>query len=112
MQRSRNARDKKKLENPAIRRQLELMGRSIQIARKTRNFTQEELAAAMLHKGYGIHQSNISRFEKGREDPCYTTLVGLAEVLDIPIGKLVEYGEYITKLGREYRKGKIEKHAA
>lgn len=48
--------------------------------RKSRNFTQEDLANMM-----GVKRPNISRFETGQYNPTLDLMVKIAECLDLEI---------------------------
>ena len=61
--------------------------RSIAAARKSRHMTQKELAEAT-----GIDQSNISKIETGNANPAISTLIRLAEGMD-----MVLHLEFIPK---------------
>ncbi len=61
--------------------------RSIAAARKSRHMTQKELAEAT-----GIDQSNISKIETGNANPALSTLIRLAEGMD-----MVLHLEFIPK---------------
>ena len=55
-----------------------LMGEALKQARLSKNLTQEELS-----KRTGIHQSDISKLEKGTRNPSLKLLQRLAEGMDM-----------------------------
>lgn len=63
------------------------LSRSIVAARKSRHMTQKELAEAT-----GIDQSDISKIETGNANPALSTLIRLAEGMD-----MVLHLEFIPK---------------
>lgn len=60
-----------------------LLGKRIKELRKTKNYTQDELAEKV-----GIGTPNISYFETGRFSPAIETLEKIAEALDVEIYEL------------------------
>ena len=57
---------------------LKAVGQRIKAAREAKNLTQEELS-----KRTGIHQSDISKLEKGTRNPSLKLLQRLAEGMDM-----------------------------
>ena len=57
---------------------LEAFGANVARARKKRGLTQEEVS----HRS-GIHVTEVSRIERGLRDPRVTTLVRLADALEV-----------------------------
>src|SRR5438477_11359364 len=66
------------MNNPA---QLELVGRKIRQLRRQRKLTQVELAEKI-----GIHQSDLSRMEKGEYKVGLDTLLKILQTFDLSIG--------------------------
>lgn len=54
-------------------------------ARKRLGLSTTELAAAVRASGVKVHQSTISRVERGLHAPDWETAIGLSSVLDIPM---------------------------
>jgi transcriptional regulator with XRE-family HTH domain len=61
------------------------LGSNLRAAREKLRLTQEELGARS-----GVHPTEISRMEAGKRDPQVSTLLKLAEALEIPPGQLLE----------------------
>ena len=59
-------------------------GRAVLIARRRRDWTQEQLAEAS-----GMHASDISEIETGSRDPGLTTLRRLSTALEMPLDELM-----------------------
>ncbi|MGD1057993.1 MAG: helix-turn-helix transcriptional regulator [Solirubrobacteraceae bacterium] len=53
-------------------------GKSLQAARKQRDFSQDQLAIAA-----GLHRTHISLLERGRREPSLDTLVKLCRALGV-----------------------------
>ena len=66
------------------RRQLIMLGENIQILRKEKGFTQEELAARV-----NVVRQTISKWEKGLSVPDAAMLQKLAEVLETTVSQLL-----------------------
>ncbi len=75
-----NEKDKKKEKNPFMID----VGIRIQKYRDIRNITQEELAEKV-----DLTTKHLSRLENGYHDPQFTTVVKIAETLDIPLNALL-----------------------
>jgi transcriptional regulator with XRE-family HTH domain len=63
---------------------LAAVGRRLREWRRFRRRTQSEVAAAV-----GITQASVSNYELGRRDPGISTLLGVAEYLEVPPGDLL-----------------------
>lgn len=61
------------------------LGRRISIERKKRGITLEKLAYEME-----ISKGNLSDIENGKSDPRYTTLLKIADGLELPLSKLLK----------------------
>lgn len=61
------------------------LGQTISVERRKRGITLEQLAYQM-----GISKGNLSDIENGKRDPRYTTLLAIAEGLEIPLAKLLK----------------------
>lgn len=59
------------------------LGSRIRIWRKRRNLSQVRLADLA-----GITQSTLSNYENGRREPAVSTLIRIAEVLDVSLDEL------------------------
>jgi transcriptional regulator with XRE-family HTH domain len=57
---------------------LEVFAQNVSRARKRQHLTQEEVSDRS-----GIHVTEVSRIERGLRDPRVTTLVRLAEALEV-----------------------------
>jgi transcriptional regulator with XRE-family HTH domain len=57
---------------------LEVFAQNVSLARKRQHLTQEEVS----HRS-GIHVTEVSRIERGLRDPRVTTLVRLADALEV-----------------------------
>jgi transcriptional regulator with XRE-family HTH domain len=62
---------------------LRAFGERLKALREARVGTQEELAFAAK-----LHRTHISLLERGKREPSLTTLLILAETLEVPIQKL------------------------
>ena len=67
------------------RAQLELVGRKIRQLRRQRKLTQTELADRI-----GIHQSDLSRMEKGEYKVGLDTLLRILQTFNLSIGEFFE----------------------
>ena len=63
---------------------LEVFAQNVSRARKQKHLTQEEIS----HRS-GIHVTEVSRIERGLRDPRVTTLIRLANALDVPPADLL-----------------------
>jgi XRE family transcriptional regulator, regulator of sulfur utilization len=61
------------------------LGKNLRAARVRMKMSQEELASRS-----GIQQGEISRMEHGKRDPQVSTLIRLAEALEMPPGRLLD----------------------
>lgn len=59
---------------------------NIKKVRKEKGLSQKELAEIL-----GVHQVNVSEYERGTQYPSLERLVQLAEALDLTLDELVEY---------------------
>lgn len=64
---------------------LKQLGRRIAEARRIRGLSIERLAY-----GVGISKGNLSDIENCKRDPRYTTLVSIAEGLEVPLSQLLK----------------------
>lgn len=64
-----------------------LLARNVLAARKEANLSQSQVAAKAT-----IHNTEISRIERGLRDPRMSTIVRLARALRVPPGSLIESG--------------------
>ncbi len=69
-----------------------LTGNSLsEFAQRLRQLRKDrELTQAELGKRAGVHNVNLSRYERGLSEPSAETLKRLAEALDVSVGYLVE----------------------
>lgn len=65
-------------------RQLVAFGRTVRRARRDRDLSQEALARAA-----GLAAKHVSEIERANRDPRLTTLLKLAEALDLRAGELL-----------------------
>lgn len=70
---------------------LAALGRSVKMHRKAAGISQEQLGLAI-----DLDQSNLSRFEKGKQGVSLEILVAIAEKLGVPLHLLFEEAERIT----------------
>jgi transcriptional regulator with XRE-family HTH domain len=63
----------------------ENLGRNLRRVRKSREWTQEHLAALS-----GVHATEVSRIEGGKRDPQVSTVAKLAVALDVSLGELLD----------------------
>lgn len=61
------------------------LGSNLRAARKKLNLTQEQVAERS-----GVHATEVSRIEAGKRDPKISTLLRLADALEVPPGRLLE----------------------
>jgi transcriptional regulator with XRE-family HTH domain len=62
------------------------IGNRIRVARKAAGLTQEEVAQRA-----GVRLNAVNRLERGESrDPHYSTLVGIARALNVPVEYLVK----------------------
>lgn len=61
------------------------LGENLRAAREKRELTQEQLSERS-----GVQAGEISRIETGKRDPQVSTVLKLAEGLDLAPGKLLE----------------------
>lgn len=73
-------------QNNPFQREREILGRTIEKLRKSRNMTQEELA----HKA-GINVSYLAKIENGYVNTTVRYLIKLARGLKIPVKELFEF---------------------
>lgn len=66
-------------------KELKALGKRIKEIRKSKGLTQLDLAVR-VNKDY----SSIARVETGRTNPTYTTLVKIAQGLEVSVGELVK----------------------
>lgn len=78
--------------------QLELVGRKIRQLRRQRKLTQVELAARI-----GIHQSDLSRMEKGEYKVGLDTLLKILMTFNMGIGEFFEERPHSDHLVESYR---------
>lgn len=64
---------------------LDVFGRVLRRVRRERDLSQEALAHAA-----GLTPNHVSELERARRDPRLTTLVQLADALDVRLGELLE----------------------
>jgi transcriptional regulator with XRE-family HTH domain len=64
---------------------LEVFAQNVAQARKQRHLTQEEVS----HRS-GIHVTEVSRIERGLRDPRVTTLLRLADALEVSPAALLD----------------------
>ena len=63
---------------------LDVFGRALRRARRERDLSQEALA-----RSAGIAPNHVSELERARKDPRLTTLVQLADALEMGVGELL-----------------------
>lgn len=78
--------------------QLELVGRKIRQLRRQRKLTQVELAGRI-----GIHQSDLSRMEKGEYKVGLDTLLKILMTFNMGIGEFFEERPQSDQLVESYR---------
>ncbi len=61
------------------------LGENLRAARQERGLTQERVAHIS-----GVQAGEISRIEHGKRDPQTSTLLKIAEALQVPPGRLLE----------------------
>lgn len=61
------------------------LGQFIKLLREERNISQEEMA-----KSLDVSKSTVSLYESGERKPSLKRLTNIAEILEIPLGKLLE----------------------
>lgn len=61
------------------------LGSNLRDARKRLGLTQEQVAERS-----GVHPTEVSRIEAGKRDPRVSTLLRLAEAVEVPPGRLLE----------------------
>ena len=66
----------------------ELVGRQIQIARKRKGLTQEEVAERI-----GITPKYLSSIERGQANPTLDLIMNLAESIKVPVGDFFDVAE-------------------
>jgi transcriptional regulator with XRE-family HTH domain len=64
---------------------LDVFGQNVVAARKQLRLTQEEVSGRS-----GIHVTEVSRIERGLRDPRITTVLRLADALDVSPGTLLD----------------------
>jgi transcriptional regulator with XRE-family HTH domain len=79
---------------------LEQFGRILRELREARFPSQEALADAA-----NLHRTHVGYLEQGRREPSLSTLLILAETLDIPFGRLAE-GLFVPLERRPPRDGR------
>lgn len=80
------------------RAQLELVGRKIRQLRRQKKLTQTELADRI-----GIHQSDLSRMEKGEYKVGLDTLLRILQTFNLSIGEFFEERSEETPVIEKYR---------
>lgn len=78
--------------------QLELVGRKIRQLRRQRKLTQTELAEKI-----GIHQSDLSRMEKGEYKVGLDTLLRILQTFNLSIGEFFEERTEETPIVEKFR---------
>ena len=61
------------------------LARNLRAARRKRKLTQEEVAERS-----GVQQGEVSRIEAGKRDPQVSTLLRIAEALEVSPGSLLD----------------------
>jgi transcriptional regulator with XRE-family HTH domain len=61
------------------------LGENLRVARKRLKLTQEEVAERS-----GVHATEVSRIEAGKRDPQVSTLLRLAEAVEVRPGQLLD----------------------
>jgi transcriptional regulator with XRE-family HTH domain len=77
------------------------VGKAIRLCRTQRGLSQSELA-----KIAGISVSYLSLLERGKRDPTFSTIEGIASALDVPVSILVFLAandDELSGLGPELR---------
>jgi transcriptional regulator with XRE-family HTH domain len=64
------------------------LGSNLRDARKKLDLSQEQVAERS-----GVHTTEVSRIESGKRDPRVSTLKRLAAAVEVPPGRLLEYGQ-------------------
>lgn len=78
------------------RREREALGRAIRVLRAERDLSQEAVEAAG-----GLGQNALTRIERGGVAASFDSLVGVAAVLGVPLGAVIE--AYEAQLARPPR---------
>src|SRR5512133_79060 len=78
--------------------QLELVGRKIRQLRRQRKLTQVELAEKI-----GIHQSDLSRMEKGEYKVGLDTLLKILGTFDLGIGEFFDENERTESVAQKIK---------
>jgi transcriptional regulator with XRE-family HTH domain len=71
---------------------LERLGRRVAEVRRARGFTQAALAEAI-----DIETATLSRWENGERAISLSTLANVAELLDVPLARLLDEGKPVPK---------------
>ena len=77
--------------------QMELVGRKIRELRRERKLTQTELAERV-----GIHQSDLSRMEKGEYKVGLDTLLRILQTFNLGIGDFFEERPFASNIQTRY----------
>ncbi len=71
-----------------------MFGKRLRAARMARKITQQRMAD-MLHSSLNAYQ----KYEQGERSPSFTTLVQIADILEVSIDWLLGRDEYLQSLG-------------
>ena len=83
------------------------IGQRIQRERKSKGLTQKELAAAI-----GLATGTVQQYELDKRRPKFEHLRGIADTLNIPVGRLIEpsFSELVEEESLRIYLGGIESH--
>lgn len=81
----------------ADRAVLRRLGLQLRVLRTARELSQEDVATAA-----GLDRSYVSRIERGAHNMTVLTLARLAEVLEVPVGELLDSAWDTGSIGRRY----------
>ena len=70
-----------------------LVGLRVEFLRKRKGLKQKDLANALAEKGVTISASGLSKLERQVRTVSDIELIALADVLDVPVGALLEVND-------------------
>mgnify|MGYP003608491649 CR=1 FL=1 len=74
-----------------------LFGSRVKAIRKTRGWTQEELARRMSDAGHPMHQTTLAKIESGTRPTSVAELGALSTLLEVSIGSLFGSADQLEK---------------
>lgn len=74
-----------------------MFGDKLRVARKSKNYTLEELSILMKSKfpESGINKGTLSKYENGQQEPMISTVKKLADILEVSSDYLLEKNDNI-----------------